>query len=76
MISSRNIKQAGQVALMGEKRNHLEGIRVDVRLIYSICKKSMWGGSNPGGNEIFLPFRRALGPTQPPVKWVPVLSRG
>jgi len=33
-------------------------------------------GSNPGGDEIFRPPRPALGPTQPPVKWVPVLSRG
>ena len=33
-------------------------------------------GSNPGGDEIFRPFRPALGPTQPPVKWVPALSRG
>jgi len=33
-------------------------------------------GSNPGSDEIFRPSRPALGPTQPPVKWVPVLSRG
>jgi len=33
-------------------------------------------GSNPGGGEIFRPSRPALGSTQPPVKWVLVLSRG
>ena len=33
-------------------------------------------GSNTGGDEIFRPSRPALGPTQPPVKWVSCLSRG
>jgi len=33
-------------------------------------------GSNPGGDEIFRPSRPALEPTQPPVQWVPGLSRG
>jgi len=33
-------------------------------------------GSNPGEDEIFRPSRPVLGPIQPPVQWVPGLSRG
>jgi len=33
-------------------------------------------GSNPGGDEISRPSRPALGPNQPPVRWVLGLSRG
>jgi len=33
-------------------------------------------GSNPSGDEIFRRSRPTLGPTQPPVKWLPGLSRG
>ena len=33
-------------------------------------------GSNPREYEIFRPSRPVLGSIQPPVKWVPGLSRG
>jgi hypothetical protein len=33
-------------------------------------------GPNPGFDEIFRPSRPAMGPTQPPVQWVPRLSSG
>ena len=32
-------------------------------------------GPSPGEDSVFHPSRLSLGPTQPPVKWVPDLSR-
>jgi len=33
-------------------------------------------GSNPSEDEIFRQSKSALGPTKPPIKWAPGLSRG
>ena len=45
----------------------------------SVCIATDYGldgpGSNAGEDEIFRPSRPVLGLTQPPVKWVSVLSR-
>jgi len=48
------------------------GISVDIVTVYGLGGP----GTNSGGDEIFRPSRPALVSTQPPVKWVPPLSRG
>jgi len=48
--------------------------------VAQVCIATDYGmdgpGSNSGGGEIFCPSSPALGPTQPPIKWAPSLSRG
>ena len=48
------------------------GSSVDIATDYGLVSP----GSNPGGDEIFRPSKPALGSIQPPVQWVPGLSRG
>ena len=65
----------------------LSGIFFLSKVIFTICGPGSSVGiatdyglvgpeSNSGGDVIFRSCRPALGPTQPPVKWVPGRSRG
>jgi len=67
-------QQHAPAALYPRKRlgTHFTGSSVGIATDYGLDGP----GSNPGGDEIFRLSRPALGPTQPPVKWVPTLSGG
>jgi len=53
---------------------------VEVQMFYDLANYSKCLNSkkkkNPFGDEIFRPSRPAIWPTQPPVQWLPGLSRG
>ena len=67
-------------AVLNHKHNYVAtlakksgpGSSVDIATDYGLDGP----GSNPGGDEIFRRSTPALGPSQPPVKWVPGLYWG
>jgi len=69
------------ISLVALRRTHVSGKNIYIygpgRSVSIAIDYGLDGlGSNPGGDEIFRLSRLVLGPTQPPVKWVPGLSRG
>jgi len=68
------------ISTTATKVMHLNLYKTTVRAVSSVGIATGYRldgpGSNLGGDEIFRSSRPALGPTQPPVQWVPVLSRG
>ena len=61
-----------QIILLGTRMISGPGSSVGIAPYYGLDDP----GSNPDGDEISRPSRPALGPTQPPLQWVPGLSWG